>query len=249
MDKPIVSVIIPAYNCSQYIEKAIDSVLSQEIPLEVIVIDDCSTDNLIHVINKYMELEYFTFLINENNIGVAATRNRGVEIAKGHYIAYLDADDWWKQGKLIKQIKVLETKKYALCYTGRDLVKEDGTYVGKIIHFKEVVNYEELLHHNCISCSSVVLPIAIAKEFPMCNDEFHEDYINWLKILKKYGQAYGIQEALIVYRLSKNGKSRNRLKSAKMTYGVYRVMQISFIKSFLLLCSHLVHGLKKYNIS
>lgn len=249
MDKTIVSVIIPAYNCSQYIEKAIESVLIQEISLEIIVIDDCSTDDLVNVIKKYMDLDCFTYLINEKNLGVAATRNRGVKIAKGYYIAYLDADDWWKHGKLIKQIEILETNQYALCYTGRDLVKADGTYVSTIIHNNEVINYNMLLRHNCISCSSVILPTAIAKEFPMCNDEFHEDYINWLKIVKKYGQAYGIKEALIVYRQSINGKSRNRLRSARMTYGVYRVMQIGLIKSFLLMCSHLLHGLKKYSIS
>lgn len=248
MHKPIVSVIIPAYNCSQYIERAIESVLYQEVPLEIIVVDDCSSDGLVNVIEKYMQLDFFVYIRNEINLGVAASRNVGVSKAKGRYIAYLDADDWWKEKKLIKQIKIMETDQYALCYTGRELVREDGTYMGTIIHNNEIIDYNMLLHHNCITCSSVIMPTAIAIEFPMINDEYHEDYINWLKILKKYGHAYGIKEALTVYRQCKNGKSRNRLKSARMTFGVYQVMHIGLLKSFIFMCSHLIHGVKKYSL-
>ncbi|ROR31479.1 teichuronic acid biosynthesis glycosyltransferase TuaG [Mobilisporobacter senegalensis] len=247
MEKPKVSVIIPAYNCSQYIEKAIESVLSQNVPLEIILIDDNSQDNLGQVIEKYMKLDNFIYLKNETNIGVAEARNRGVQIATGDYIAFLDADDWWRPDKLIKQINLMKQKKYVLCFTAREIVNEDGITTGKIIHVQDEINYNNLLYHNGIACSSVILKRDVALKNPMKYSHLHEDYLAWLTILKKHGKACGLDEPLLLYRLSNNGKSRNKLKSARMTYGVYRVMKIGRIKAFFLMSSHLLHGIIKYN--
>lgn len=247
MVKPIVSVIIPAYNCANYIEKTIDSVLNQHISLEIIIVSDCSEDNLDQVLEKYLKLENITYLKNKSNLGVAESRNRGVRVARGEYIAYLDADDWWKSDKLTKQIKFMEEKQCILCYTARELVKEDETPTGKVIHVKDEIDYNGLLNHNSIACSSVVIKREIAIACPMSHSELHEDYITWLTILKKYGKACGIDEPLLIYRLSKNGKSRKKLKSARMTYGVYRVMEFGRAKALILMGSHIIHGLVKYS--
>lgn len=103
-----VSVIIPAYNASNYIDTAIKSVFLQNVPIEIIVIDDCSSDNLDIVMNKYLELNNVVYIKNERNLGVAKSRNLGVSKAKGDYIAYLDADDWWLEGKLDKQLSIMK---------------------------------------------------------------------------------------------------------------------------------------------
>lgn len=247
MEKAMVSVIIPAYNCSKYIQKAIESVLIQSVPLEIIVIDDCSQDDLGHAIEQYIKLDNFIYLKNKKNLGVAESRNRGVSISKGEYIAFLDADDWWKSDKLIKQIKFMKNHHCVLSYTAREIVNENGVATGKVIHVHDEINYDKLLYHNSIACSSVVLARNIAIENPMKHSHLHEDYLAWLSILKKHEKAYGIDEPLLLYRLSKNGKSRNKIKSAKMTYGVYRVMKISRLRALFLMCSHLIHGLKKYS--
>lgn len=101
---PIVSVIIPVYNGSAYIGKAIESALLQGVPLEIIVIDDGSTDNLDDVLKKYADTDVIRVIHNKHNIGVARSRNRGVRAAKGEYIAFLDCDDWWEPGKLKAQL-------------------------------------------------------------------------------------------------------------------------------------------------
>jgi len=243
---PIVSAIIPAYNCSLYIKQAIESVLIQDIPLEIIVINDCSQDNLEKVIEQYLEMDNFVYVKNEINLGVAASRNKGVGLARGRYIAFLDADDWWSPDKLKKQMEIMDTNKYVICFTGRKIVNSAGLYIKTIIPSKQIVNYNILLHHNSISCSSVMLAKKIAYEHPMRNDEYHEDYINWLEVLKNHGLAFGIREPLVTYRKSINGKSRNRFKSIRMTYGVYRIERISKVRSLILLCSHLLHGIIKY---
>ncbi|MGM9972620.1 MAG: glycosyltransferase family 2 protein [Clostridiaceae bacterium] len=252
MRKVEVSVVMAAYNCESYVRKAIESVMIQEPPLELIVVEDCSTDNTYELLMELLEEinlpegKEFKLLRNEKNSGVAASRNRGVRAAAGRYIAFLDSDDWWEEGKLSKQLSLMKRKAAVLCSTGRELMKPDGSSTGKIIPVKEELSYKELLKHNSINCSSVVLAREVALEFPMGHDNLHEDYITWLSILKKYKKAVAINEPLLKYRLSEGGKSRNKLKSARMTYGVYRYMGYGIPSSILMFSSYVFHGIKKY---
>ena len=92
----------------------------------------------------------------------------------------------------------------------------------------------------------MVVERQIALEFPMEHDDSHEDYLSWLKILRKYGNAAGINEPCLKYRLSEGGKSRNKWKSARMTYQVYRYMGFGTMKSMVLFVSYALHGVWKY---
>ena len=237
MEKPLVSVVMPVYNGEKYIQKAVDSVLAQEVSLELIIIDDGSTDRTEEVLEKYKNHEEIRCLKNKKNTGVSGSRNRGVKEARGTYVAFLDADDWWEKDKLKKQIALLEETGCVLCSTGRELVQPDGRSAGKYIPVKEKITYRELLKHNSINCSSVLVRRDVIIRFPMEHDDSHEDYITWLKILKEYHYAAGINEPLLKYRLSVGGKSRNKLKSAIMTYRVYRYMRFGAPKSAALFVS------------
>lgn len=246
MNHPLVSVVMPVHNGEKYIRDAVDSVFAQETSLELLVIDDCSTDHTKEVLAAYMGREDFLYLRNEKNIGAAASRNRGIQCAKGKYVAFLDADDWWEKGKLKKQLALLERTGCVLCSTGRELVNPDGESTGKYIPVKEKLTYRELLKHNSINCSSVVVKKEAIQAYPMEHDDSHEDYITWLKILKKYKAGVGINQPLLKYRLSEGGKSRNKWKSAAMTYKVYRYMGFNTLKSVVLFISYALHGLWKY---
>ncbi|MBQ6834703.1 MAG: glycosyltransferase family 2 protein [Lachnospiraceae bacterium] len=242
----LVSVIIPAYNCEKYISKAIYSALSQDVPLEVLVLNDCATDGTEAAVRPYLDNPEVRYIKNEQNMGVAKTRNRGVQLARGKYVAFLDSDDWWEHDKLKKQLARIEAEKVVLCCTGRDLMNPDGSFMGKYIPVSEKITYRSLLKHNCINCSSVLLRRDVALEFPMDYEDSHEDYITWLKILKKYGCACGIDEPLLKYRLSTTGKSGSKFKSAGMTWKVYRYMGFGPVKSLICFCSYAIHGLWKY---
>ncbi|MDZ8188160.1 MAG: glycosyltransferase family A protein [Nostoc sp. ChiSLP02] len=101
-NNPLVSVIIPVYNCNQYLAQAIESVLSQTYqPIEIIVVDDGSTDNSAEVAKHYAPLIRYCF---QSNAGSGAARNRGIELAQGEFFAFLDADDLWVKDKLMHQM-------------------------------------------------------------------------------------------------------------------------------------------------
>lgn len=246
MSGPLVSVIMPAYNSGTYIRQAVDSVYIQQVPLELIVIDDCSGDDTQQQLEPYRQRPDFFYLRNETNQGVAASRNRGVAMAKGKYVAFLDSDDWWGEGKLKEQLRAIEESGAVLCSTGRELMRWDGARLDKYIGVKSRITYRDLLRHNSINCSSVLLLTKVAREFPMCHDQSHEDYITWLKILKKYGWARGIDKPYLKCRLSEHGKSRDKWKSAKMTFQVYRYMGYGLAKSCLFFFSYAIHGIWKY---
>lgn len=256
MKKPLITVIMPAYNAKDYIVQAMDSVVRQTLAegIELIVVDDCSTDQTVETVRGYIEgfsekkplNRQIRFLQNASNAGVAQSRNLGIRNAQGAYVAFLDADDWWETQKLEKQMQYIRETGAVLCATGRELMRPDGTSLGKVIGIEQEVSYQKLLRTNSIPCSSVVLKTEVAREFYMYHDELHEDYILWLKVLKKYGNAAGINEPLLKSRMSPGGKSRNKMKSAQMQYGVYRYMGIGRIRSLLLMCSYMVHGILKY---
>lgn len=242
MDAPLISVIIPAYNAMGTIAGAVESALAQNVPLEIIVVDDGGNDGLETLLQDKAIL-----LKNEENLGAAESRNRGIRHARGKYVAFLDADDLWLPGKLQKQLDAIGEK--VLCCTARELMTPEGVCTGRVIGVKERITYRELLKHNSINCSSVLLRRDVALEFPMEHADSHEDYILWLKILQKYDEAVGINEPLLRYRLSNTGKSGSKLNSAKMTFRVYRYMGFGTVKSLICFCSYAIHGTFKYLMS
>lgn len=245
--EPIVSVVIACRNGEKYVREALNSALNQNVSLEIVFVDDFSDDNTPEILADYIsKYDNIIYVRNDSNIGVAMSRNKGVSIAKGKYIAFLDADDIWCDDKISRQIQLMERLNCDFSYTARELIEDNGDETGRIVPVFEKITYNELLKTNSIPCSSVVLLRNIAVEFPMQKGNLHEDYLNWLKILRKCKVAYGINEPLFKYRLSPAGKSRNKLKSAVMTYSVHRKNGSNMLKALLYTYSHLTYGVKKY---
>lgn len=249
MKQPLVSVIMPAYRCAATIGDAIDSVLLQNVPLELLVINDCSPDNLEEVVSAYADNPSIVYICNESNLGAAQSRNKGISMASGKYIAFLDSDDVWMPGKLEKQLQKMKEEEYSLCCTARELMTPEGELTKKVLQVKEKITFQDLLKHNSIACSSVLIRTEIAQEFPMEHEDSHEDYIMWMRVLQKYGTACGINEPLLRYRLSNTGKSGSKMKSAKMTFKAYRYMGFGLMKSLSCFVAYAVNGFRKYYLS
>ena len=245
MKEPVISAVIPVYTGSRMLSRAIDSALCQAVPLEVIVVNDCSPEDVDAVMEPYADR--VVYLKNPQNMGAAESRNRGIARAKGKYVAFLDADDYWAEGKLVQQLAVLERTGAVLCATARELIRPDGKTTGRVIPVPKTITYRDLLKHNCISCSSVVMDREVALEFPMRHaQDSHEDYILWLQVLRKYGTAVAINQPLLYYTASDQGKSGSKLHSAAMTWRVYRHMGFGPVKSALCFCSYALHGVWKH---
>lgn len=147
----------------------------------------------------------------------------------------------WKSRK-----KPLQRPGDVLCCTGRELIYDQEPEKQKIFSVPERITYKMLLRGNVIGCSSVLAKRSVLLEFPMEKDECHEDYLDWLRILKKYGTACGVDEPLLKYRLSSTGKSGNKLHSAGMTYRVYRELGMGTFRSLYCFACYAVNGVRKY---
>ena len=243
-EKPVVSVVIPAHNAALTIQQTIDSVLKQDVPLEIIVVDDASTDTTLNVLSDYGD--HINVITNTKNLGVAQSRNRGIQVAKGVYIAFCDADDWWEEGKLSHQLQFMKQHNASMCTTARELVDEHGQSLNRIIHVPTHITYHSLLKSNVINCSSVLVLKDIISEYPMEHSHLHEDYLTWLRLLKDGHKVVGLNEPYLKYRITSKSKSGNKLKSAWMHYRVYHILGIHPVKSFVYFVHYALEGLKKY---
>ncbi len=230
----VVSVVIPVYKAEKYIKKAVDSVLNQTFgDFELILIDDRSPDCSYEML-KEMEKNDSRIRVyqNEVNSGVSYTRNFGVDVANSEWIAFLDSDDYWEPNKLERQLPIhLENRDTVLSYTGTKFMKDNGELYDYIMPAEKSITFSELLKRNIISCSSVIVRKDVMQKYKFAGDKMHEDYTAWLNILKEYGSAYGVEEQLLVYRLTNNSKSSGRIKSAMMIYRSYRAVKMNPFKA------------------
>lgn len=246
----MVSIVIPAYNCEYYLEDAVESVKKQTYEdWELIIIDDCSTDRTMSLAKKLsVEDNRIKVLSNSVNSGVSETRNRGVRESKAEWIAFLDSDDKWEPTKLEKQFKLLTNEKDAkLLYTGSGFMKHNGEIIDYVLHVPCTVDRKKLLKQNIISCSSVLVKRELLIKHPMPDRKMmHEDFTVWIDILAEENYAYGIDEPLLIYRLSENSKSSNKLKAALMNWNAYRYVEISLPASLYYMCCYMIKSILKY---
>lgn len=244
----LVSIIMPAYNAGRTISESIDSVLSQSYQdWELLVVDDCSKDNTLDVIQKYADGDNrITIIKNEKNLGVAASRNKAIAMARGEWVAFLDADDLWCGDKLEKQILFANQHSDAvLIYTAAHYMNADGIMYKYVMPVELKFGFKQLLHRNILICSSVLLRKDIAQQVPMKDGCLHEDYLEWLEITKPGYFAYGINEPLVIYRLQEESRSSNRLKAAYMSYNTYRAIGFNVLYSAYLVVRYTFYSVGK----
>lgn len=244
-----VSIVMPVYNAQRFLSQAIDSVLSQSYSdFELIMIDDCSTDNSFEILREYEKKDSRVSVFKNNkNRGVSFTRNFGVKKAKSDYIAFIDSDDMWTADKLEKQINLID--KYpdtTLCYTGSGFVDTNSVKSEFVFSVPYEVSFKKLLKQNVISCSSALVKKDWLIKFPMAHDNMHEDFATWLSILKYGGKARGINEPLLIYRVDRNSKSGNKFKSMAMTYRVYKFMGLNVFQRVYYMIFYTISGIRKH---
>lgn len=247
-EKELISIVMPAYNCEKYIEDAIKSVMNQTYKnWELIVLDDGSKDNTVNIINGLAAQDKrIKFYQNEKNQGVSVTRNRGISLAKGEWIAFLDSDDMWQEEKLEKQMNLKGKVNAEFMFTGSSYINEVGESYKGIFEVPTQVDYKKLRTHNVISCSSVLVKKKFFENIKMEKDDMHEDYAVWLRILQQGVMAYAVNEPLLIYRISRNSKSGNKFKTIEMTYKVFRFIGLNPVSSVYFMSRHIIGSVFKY---
>ncbi|MBE6649505.1 MAG: glycosyltransferase family 2 protein [Ruminococcaceae bacterium] len=246
---PLVSVIIPAYNAEKFIAETVSSVQAQTISdMEIIIIDDCSTDKTAEIIERLAkEDERIVFIKGEKNQGVAKVRNKGLSLAKGKYVALLDSDDLWLKDKLERQIKLAEEKKADIVYCSYSMIDENGKKVCEDFLVPEKTDFESTLIKSVISCSTALMTNEVSKKYRFPTNMYHEDYALWLDILKDGNVAVGDKEVCAKYRLLQTSRSAGKLKCAYHRFRIYRdYLHLPFFKSLGIMYEYATEGFRKY---
>ena len=248
MKENLVSIITPVYNAEDFIRETIESVQKQTYTnWEMLLIDDCSTDSSKDIILEISQNdERIRYIKLEKNSGAAVTRNKGLEMAEGRYIAFLDSDDIWKAEKLEKQLELLKNKNVGFCFTSYRYVLEDSTPTNKVARAPEKIDYNGLLKNTIIGCSTVLVDKEIIGDFRMTNVRRGQDTATWLQLLKRTQYAYGIYEDLVWYRVVDGSLSHNKWKAIKRTWNTYRnVEHLSLPKAMYVFVFYAYNALKK----
>lgn len=246
MNNSIISIITPCFNSEKYLEKMINSVISQSYKSwELIIIDDYSTDNSINIINKYLNLDTRIKLIKlKNKSGPAFARNKGIELAKGRYITFLDADDFWGINFLKYSLKSIKNRVFIYSHYYR--VDVNGKFIDKITTSSRVDRYK-VLKGTPISCLTAFLDInKLGKKFFPLNT-YREDISYWTLILEDCKEAYGFNFCEAFYRNHNESRSVNKFKMAIMTWKDYRnYHRLSIIMSLYFFFNYALQGIYKF---
>ena len=200
----LVSIISPSYNCERFIGKTIDSVLAQTYEnWELIIVDDCSTDNTDAVVAKYND-KRIKYLKNEKNSGAAVSRNKALREAKGRWVAFLDSDDLWLPEKLEKQIHFMESNGYHFSYTNYEEIDEDGHKLGVKVTGPKVISETGMFNYCWPGCLTVMYDRKKIGLIQIEDIKKNNDYAMWLKICKKT-RCYLLDEVLAEYRRGRRG--------------------------------------------
>ncbi|MGO3125622.1 MAG: glycosyltransferase family 2 protein [Advenella sp.] len=249
MHNSLISIILPAYNAQDFIASAIESVLEQTYPnLELIVVDDGSTDQTRLIIESYKQKDERLLVVsNEQNSGVAYARNTGLRHARGDYIAFIDSDDTWRKEKLLVQHRFMNSLSVPLSYTAYDRY-ENGSYLNTVVP-PEHADYALLLNGNCIGLSTVMLQRGLIDDISFVNTG-HEDYIFWLDIFRRKNIVarcvLPTSQPWVRYNVHDGSLSANKFKALLWQWQIYRkVLGLGVIQSACYLFRYAIQAVRK----
>lgn len=242
--KDLVSIITPVYNANKHLKECINSVINQTYQnWEHILVDDCSTDNSVSIIENFIVKDNrIQLLKQEHNSGAGFSRNKAIKEAKGRFIAFLDSDDYWHEEKLNKQIKFMITNNYSFTFTNYYVVYKQEKPPKYIVKAPEKVNYKKILKNDYIGCLTVIYDSKSTGKIYMPEIRKRQDWVLKINILRKVDYGYSIDEALAFYRIGEASLSKNKYKLLKHNFNVYyRELKMSFLRSVWMMIIFLIH--------
>lgn len=219
----LVSIIMPSYNTADFIAETIRSVLSQTYEnWELIIVDDCSTDNTDDIVAEFLSDGRICYIKNEHNSGAAVSRNRALREAKGKWIAFLDSDDLWETDKLRKQITFMEENGFFFSYTDYIEIDEESKPNGRSITGPKRITKHGMYNYCWMGCLTVMYDAEKIGLIQIKDIKKNNDYAMWLKVCKR-ADCYLLDDTLARYR-KRSGSISNHgyVKLIKWHYKLYR---------------------------
>lgn len=201
----LVSIVMPSFNTAPFIVESIQSVLAQTYQdWELLVVDDCSTDNTDQVIKPFLFDQRIRYLKNEKNSGAAVSRNRALREAKGKWIAFLDSDDLWMPDKLSKQIRFMENNGYHFSYTNYAEIDTEDNRNGISVTGPKRITKAGFFNYCWPGCLTVMYDREVVGLIQISDIKKNNDYAMWLKACRK-ADCYLLDEELALYRRGRTG--------------------------------------------
>ena len=245
----LVSIVTPTFNSEKFIEATIASVQAQTHQnWEMIIIDDCSSDQTIKMIEKFINQDPRIQLISlQKNVGSGIARNKGIEKAKGKYLTFIDADDIWFPHFIATSIKFIKSNQVSFVFSSYKRSNENLDFIYSDFIVPTKVNYWDILKTNSISCLTAFLDMEKLGKKYMPSIKKRQDMGLWLQYLKEIPFAYGIKEPIAIYRIRENSLSRNKWELLKYQWDFYYNLEnLGFFKTIYYLSYWAINGFLKY---
>ena len=234
MEKGLVSIIMPTYNCGRFITETIESIQAQTYEnWEIEIVDDCSKDDTKEIVEaliaKDPRIHYHCL---ETNSGAAVVRTEAMKLARGEYMAFCDSDDLWMPDKLERQLAFMNENGYAFSCTAYEQIDEESNSLDRVIKTVKKTDYNRLLLDCPVGNSSVMYNVGMMGKFEVPNIRKRNDDALWLTMLKKEKYIWGMPDVLMRYRIRKNSISSNKLSVVKYHWILYREIEhLSVLRS------------------
>lgn len=245
----LVSIITPTWNCAALICETIRSVQAQTYQdWELIISDDCSTDNTKLVVDPYLQDDKrIKYICNEKNSGAAITRNNALKIAKGKWIAFLDSDDLWEPEKLERQLGFMVENGYKFSYTSYQEIDDRSKETGTVIRGPKHVSKLGMYAFCWPGCLTVMYDRYAVGLIQIEDIKKNNDYAMWLKVCQR-ADCYLLDEVLAKYRRGRVGSISTHGYSTMIRWHYklwHEAMKMNVIASVFWTCINLVSGLYK----
>ena len=247
----MVSIITPCYNGERYIAETIESVLGQTYAdWELIIVDDGSRDRTAEIAAEYAARDQRIQLFRQTNAGTAAARNNGMRIARGRYIALLDADDVWDRDFLARQLSFMREKDAVCVCCSYRHIDENSNEIQHPTRAMANIALKDMAVMNRIGCLTGLYDSAPHGKVYLHEElrSIRDDYAYWYDIVKLAGTAYGNPDVLASYRVQTGSTTGNKLKLVAKQYRFYRqYLKKSVPKSLVDIVRWGVSGLGKFS--
>ena len=221
----LVSIITPCYNGGRFVAATIESVMRQTYPhWEMFIVDDGSTDDTARIAAGYAGQDDRIKLISQKNAGAAAARNAGMKLARGRYIALLDADDIWEPEFLARQLEFLRQKDAVCVCSAYRRIDEDGREIQHPTVPLSVITPKDMRVMNRIGCLTGLYDSARHGKIYLHEElrSIRDDYAYWYDIVMLEGVAYGNPEILARYRVLSGSTTGNKRTLVAKQFRFYR---------------------------